>query len=226
MCNRGVKGHVSYRAQKALLVQVQAWLSPEAGVLWLGDAGFRAMHLLRWLQAHGWHWVLRQPGHTQVSTASGTWIALPQLALHRGHTRASGWVRCTQRHAAGPFWLTLHWGQSEKELWFLLSDTGPGPLGAPVRRYRTRMWTEEMYGDMKRHGFDLEATRLGHPHRLARLLRAVCLATVWLLSLGSWVVKLGSALLAGPQAAAGPKLHPAGLGLGMPVFVPLLPYFR
>ncbi|MEZ4634506.1 MAG: hypothetical protein R2856_05940 [Caldilineaceae bacterium] len=29
-----------------------------------------------------------------------------------------------------------------------------------LKLYRTRMWIEEMYGDLKGHGFDLEATQL------------------------------------------------------------------
>ncbi len=231
--HRGAKGHVSYRAQPALLAPVQAWLSPEAGVRLRGDAGFRSVPLMRWLQAHGWHWVLRQPGHTRVQPAGGVWIALQQRALHRGQTREIGGVRCTQRPAPGPFGLTLHWGPGAKEPWCLLSDTGPGALGVPGRRYRTRMWTEEMYGDMKRHGFDLEATRRGHPHRIARLLFAVCLATVWLLSLGSWVVQCGRRFLLDRKRRRDQSYFRLGgdgvcrcVCLADPVPFRLLPYFR
>ena len=48
-----------------------------------------------------------------------------------------------------------------------------------------------MYGDMKGHGFDLEATHLRHAERISRLMLGVCLAYTWLISLGSWVVKRG-----------------------------------
>jgi hypothetical protein len=53
------------------------------------------------------------------------------------------------------------------------------------------MWIEEMYGDMKGHGFDLEATHLQHMDRLSRLMLVGCVVYVWLLTLGSWVVKRG-----------------------------------
>ena len=44
-----------------------------------------------------------------------------------------------------------------------------------MRLYRCRMWIEEMFGDMKKHGFDLEMTHLRHFLRLSRLTMAVCL---------------------------------------------------
>jgi hypothetical protein len=53
------------------------------------------------------------------------------------------------------------------------------------------MWTEEMYGDMKGHGFDLEATHLDDAERISRLVLAVCIAFVWLITLGSRIVKQG-----------------------------------
>jgi hypothetical protein len=41
------------------------------------------------------------------------------------------------------------------------------------------MWTEELYGDLKGHGFDLEATHLDDADRIARLVLAVCINFVW-----------------------------------------------
>ncbi len=52
------------------------------------------------------------------------------------------------------------------------------------------MWVEEMYGDLKGHGFDLETIHLKSAQRIARLFLAVSIVFVWLISLGSWVVKL------------------------------------
>lgn len=38
-----------------------------------------------------------------------------------------------------------------------------------LQAYPRRMWIEEMYGDLKSHGFDLERTMLRHFQRLSRL---------------------------------------------------------
>jgi hypothetical protein len=50
------------------------------------------------------------------------------------------------------------------------------------------MWLEEMFGDMKGHGFDLERSRLRHFLRLSRLTFAVCLLYVWLVATGEHVL--------------------------------------
>ena len=48
-----------------------------------------------------------------------------------------------------------------------------------------------MFGDFKKHGFDLESTHLRHFLRLSRLTLAVALLYVWLVSFGSHVIKKG-----------------------------------
>jgi hypothetical protein len=53
------------------------------------------------------------------------------------------------------------------------------------------MWTEEMFGDFKKHGFDLETTMLRHAPRLSRLTLAVAFLYVWLLSVGSRTIRVG-----------------------------------
>ena len=60
-----------------------------------------------------------------------------------------------------------------------------------MRAYRRRMWIEEMFGDMKGHGFDLEKTHLRHFQRLSRLTLAVAFLYVWLISVGPRAVKRG-----------------------------------
>jgi hypothetical protein len=50
---------------------------------------------------------------------------------------------------------------------------------------------EEMFGDLKGHGFDLESSHLRHFLRLSRLTLAVVLLYVWLIAFGSRVIKNG-----------------------------------
>ena len=53
------------------------------------------------------------------------------------------------------------------------------------------MWIEEMYGDFKKHGFDLERTMLRHFLRLSRLTLAVAILYVWLVSVGTRTIRCG-----------------------------------
>ncbi len=85
--------------------------------------------------------------------------------------------------------LLAYWQPGEKEAWFLATNLPQPQL--VLRAYRRRMWIEEMFGDMKGHGFDLESTHLRHFMRLSRLTLAVVLLYVWLLSFGSRVIRQG-----------------------------------
>lgn len=187
--HRGCKGHTTAADQIALLRQVAPLLPKRREVWVMGDTGFQSVPLLRWLTRQHWHFVIRQQGRITVRQPGQPWTKLNQFDLQPGQSRLLGWVRLTQTHNAGWFWLLLHWAEGEDEPWYLVSDRqGYRDL---LRFYRTRMWIEEMYGDWKGHGFDLEATHLDDPDRLTRLVLAVCITFVWLITLGSYVVKRG-----------------------------------
>jgi len=53
------------------------------------------------------------------------------------------------------------------------------------------MWVEEMSGDLKGHGFDLEATQLKPADRIGRLFLGFGIVFVGLITRGNWVVKPG-----------------------------------
>ena len=88
-----------------------------------------------------------------------------------------------------PVNLLIHWKAGEKEPWCLATNLPD--LGMALQYYRRRMWIEEMFGDMKKHGFDLERTMLRHFDRLSRLTLAVALLYVWLISCGTRIVRNG-----------------------------------
>ena len=185
--HKGRKGHVAVGEQLQLFRYVASLLTPESKVWVMGDAGFESVHLLRWLRGQGWSFVIRQSGRTLVRWPHQDWVKLNQLPIAEGQTHTIGWVRLTQKYDVGWFFLVLHWDKGEEEPWFLVSNQADTRL--ILRHYHIRMWIEEMYGDMKGHGFDLEATHLADADRISRLVLAVCLTFVWFITLGSWVVK-------------------------------------
>ena len=82
-----------------------------------------------------------------------------------------------------------YWAKGEKVPWLLATNV---PDRDTARRdYARRMWIEEMFGDLKDHGFDLEATHLRHFQRLSRLTLAICLLYVWLVLIGQQVIRSG-----------------------------------
>jgi len=53
-----------------------------------------------------------------------------------------------------------------------------------LKYYQRRMWCEELHGDIKDHGFDLESTMLHDFLKLSRLTLAVAFLYVWTISVG------------------------------------------
>ena len=146
-------------------------------------------YCLKWFGKQGWNFIVRLKGSVKIKRKGKDWVKISSLPLSEGETYYAGWVRVTEKHNAGWYWLILHWEKGEDEPWYLLSNQeGRKRL---IKYYRRRMWIEELFGDVKGHGFDLEATHLKNAERINRLILAVFIIFVWLISLGSWVVKRG-----------------------------------
>lgn len=187
--HEGARGHTTLEAQLALFQQVAALLPPGADVMVLGDTEFQHVPLLRQFCRWNWHFIMRQQGRIKVYVEGQGWRKLNSFELAPGETRYIGWVRLTEKHNMGWFWLVLHWDADEDEPWYLVTDqAGKRRI---IRTYGKRMWIEEMFGDEKGNGFDLEATHVRDSARLNRLILGVCIAFVYFITLGSWVVKRG-----------------------------------
>ena len=68
-----------------------------------------------------------------------------------------------------------------------------------------------MFGDFKKHGFDLERTRLRHFQRLARLTLAVTILYVWLVSVGTQTIRAGDRHLVDRKERRDLSIFPIGL---------------
>lgn len=185
----GSIGNVEVNGILELLEQVVNWLPEEAQVTLLGDAGFCSNDLLRWLVEHDWGYVIRQHKHVTVRRPDGDWFPLSQIHIQPGQTVVIGWVWMAKTNPFGLTWLLLHWKVGEDDPWILASHQAGEQLVLGL--YAKRMWIEELYGDLKGHGFHLEDTFLGSPARIETLILGVVFAFLWLISLGSWVVKRG-----------------------------------
>lgn len=185
----GASGNVAMSEVIRLLEQVRAWLPEGAQVTLLGDTAFRPSDRLYWLREHGWGYVIRQRKEVTIRFQDADWFPIHRIAIQPGQTVVVGWVWIAKTNPFGPLWLVLHWKKGEEEPWILVSDRADERQ--VVGLYAKRMWIDELNGDLKGHGFGLGATHLGKIERIETLLLGVAIAYVWLISLGSWVVKRG-----------------------------------
>lgn len=184
-----IKGHVASDVQLALLKRVSGLVPAGVTVVLTGDSGFGSVALIRQLKGWGWQYVLRQISKHQVRPSpAASWINFAQLVSAPGQSVWRPHADFTLRWAE-PTGLLAYWAAGEAEAWLL--TTNLPDAHAARHAYAQRMWIEEMFGDWKGHGWDLQTTHLRHPDRLSRLTLAICLLYVWLVLYGQRVIKAG-----------------------------------
>jgi Transposase DDE domain len=186
------KGHSSAYKQRALLDYIRR-LMPDgaARVSVVGDSEFGAVKVIEQLEEWGWYYVLRQKSSHLVCSRRQQpqrWRTLGELIERRGERVWLEGALLSRLHAHKTN-LVLYWKRGEKEPWLLATNL-PSSREA-LSAYKRRMWIEEMFGDFKGHGFDLESTRLRRFGRLSRLTLAVAMLYVWLVEHGAQVIKGG-----------------------------------
>ena len=182
----GARGHSNSATQVKLLAYVATLLPPNARVTLVGDSEFGHCLVLENVRFWGWDYALRQAGDNLVMLR-GTkhWQRIDEIPLTKDHPIWLEHVVLTQS-SAYPTHLVLFWQSGEERPWFLATNLTSAQ--ATVLLYGRRMWIEEMFGDMKGHGFDLETSHLRHVLRLSRLTLAVCLLYLWLVALAEYVI--------------------------------------
>jgi hypothetical protein len=184
-----VRGHSSALKQLALLNYVRKLLSDGAAVFLVGDCEFGSVEALKWLAQWRWFYVLRQKSDTCVWLKQysewkpfGSFVQKAGQSLWLGH----GYLTAKEIY---PTNLLVYWQAGQDEPWCLATNL-PDPE-MTLRYYRRRMWAEELHGDLKKHGFDLESSMLRDFLRLSRLTLAVAFLYVWLISVGTRTIHAG-----------------------------------
>ncbi len=186
---RHVRGHSSAVKQLALLAYVRSLIPAGATVFLVGDCEFGPVGVLRQLKCWHWFYVLRQKSDTCLwFTEAQGWQPFSSFIQNPGQSFWLGTGYLARNHIF-PVNLLVHWKRGEKEPWCLATNLPD--KGLTLRFYRRRGWIEEMFGDFKKHGFDLEKTKLCHFQRLSRLTLAVALLYVWLVSVGTQTIHSG-----------------------------------
>lgn len=189
-CNRG---HSSTHVQLALLTYVRTLLPPNAKVEVSGDSEFGAVELMRQLEQWTWQYALRQkPTHQVKTDRDSDWQRISAVVNQPGDSCWLPDALLTAKHQWATHILAF-WAKGEDEPWLIATNL---PTAAcTLHAYSRRVWIEELFGDLKGHGFDLESTHLDKIIKLSRLTLAVVLLYVWLVAYGSNVIKNGQRFL-------------------------------
>jgi hypothetical protein len=160
-----------------------------AVVFLVGDCEFGSVETLKWLDQWHWYYVLRQKSDTCLwFDHLNEWKPFGSFVNRAGQSYWLGHGYLTSKEIY-PTHLLIHWQVGENEPWCLATNLPDREM--TLRYYRRRMWIEEMFGDLKKHGFNLESTMLRNFIRLSRLTLAVAYLYVWLISVGGRTIRSG-----------------------------------
>jgi hypothetical protein len=184
---RSTRGHSSAQVQLALLAYVRTLLPDGARVLLTGDCEFESGEVQEQVETV-WHWqyALRQkPNNLFRLPGEETWQPLSHLVTQPGQ---KVWLEgcCLTRKHNRPTNLLAYWEPGEKAPWLIANNLPSG--FATLKTYSRREWIDEMFGDLKKNGFNLESSHLHDFLRLSRLTLAVALLYTWLMSTGSTLI--------------------------------------
>lgn len=152
-----------------------------------GDSEFTPLQAL--LESWGWGYALRQKGsHLFRQVANDEWQRVDSVVSKPGGRVWLSDVELTKqrRHRCN---LLAYWRRGEKAPWLLATNL-PSDRQT-IHHYKKRARIEEMFGDFKSNGADLETSCLHHFLRLSRLTLVVALLYVWLFAFGTAVIKRG-----------------------------------
>jgi len=182
---KGKKGHTSAQRHIQALEKVLPLLPEGSEVVLLGDAEYDTTEMLVWVATNThWQYVLRTSPQIYVQEGQNS-QPISAYPLAQGQLFHRHQVGFTQD---GTVSLNLigWWGSRYQEPIFLITNL-PNAYQA-CRFYRRRFQIETFFSDQKSRGFHIHKSHLSDPVRLGRMLVAACLAYIWMICQGLWVI--------------------------------------
>lgn len=173
-------GSSTFKERNRLLAHVADLLPTGCSVVILGDREFGQVDMMRSIRLHGWDYCLRVKGTHFICPVPGLWVKLKHRAPVPGAHYFLTDVRLTQAQCYGPLHFALSCEAGSPDPWFIATKVLP--TRRTLRDYARRFGCEELFSDLKARGFHLDTSQLCHPDRFSRLLLAVVLLYVWVLS--------------------------------------------
>jgi len=178
------------RLIRELFREAAACTPPGAEVILLADRGLSWPQTLDACREAGWHFILRLQRDVRVRFPDGSERKVVSL-LREGErpTYCRGGLELFKDAGWRAANLVCVWRGPDSDPWLLATDLPPTLTACSL--YRRRTWFEETNRDEKSSGFQWQRSRVWNPAHAERLLLAVALALLWLLSLGYQLLRDG-----------------------------------
>lgn len=182
---RGKKGHTTAQRHIQALRKVLPLLPSECEVVLLGDAEYDTTEMIAWVAENTtWKYVLRTSPQIYVQEGQQS-QPIGDYPLAKGQVFQRQQVGFTQ---AAPVCLNLIGWWSDRYDGPLYLVTNLSSSYRACKSYRSRFHIETLFSDQKSRGFHIHKSHLSDPARLARMLLAACLAYLWVICQGLWLI--------------------------------------
>jgi len=187
---------VSLEMDKELLDEAKTRLPFASEVVFLADRGFADTQLMSQLRQLGWHFRIRIKSNFWIHPSHLAAFQVGEIELQPGHMSCWQGVWMTDKRF-GPVHLAVARPLGSDEYWYVISDEAAGLK--TLEEYGLRFDIEENFLDDKSNGFQLESSLIRSAQALERLCLVLAITTLYLVSVGTSVVKQGKRRLVDPH---------------------------
>jgi hypothetical protein len=187
---------VSFETYQDLLNESKRRLPFACKVVFLADRGFADTQLMGHLRGLGWHFRIRIKSTVWIYPSHLAPFQVGEIALQPGHMSCWQEVSLTDKHF-GPVHLAVARPLGSDEYWYVVSDEAAELK--TLEEYGLRFDIEENFLDDKSNGFQLESSLIRSAKALERLCLVLAMTTLYLVSVGTSVVKKGHRRLVDPH---------------------------
>ena len=179
------KGGNSNTDERIALMQRVLELIPADKIdMLLADREFIGKDWFQWLKKQRLLFRLRIRGDVQVMTTKGHYVKASQLFRHVKAGQTETWM---SRRKVSDIKLYIAAARSPKsgELLIVVGLEKPDNM---ITDYIQRWAIEVLFGNLKKRGFDVEATHMTAPEKMDRLMGMLSLTVLWCMTAGHWVI--------------------------------------
>lgn len=203
---------LGYAHYVAVLELARSLLPTDCHVTLLGDRGFGHRKLMKWCRRTGWNYLLRLKADSRVILSDGRrlrlnhWQPRRQELLHLADARVFG----EGGERIGPLHIHIALApEPAKEVWYL---AGNSPHGCAVlAQYRCRFNVEHSFKDDKSGGWHWEDSPLTSPVQADRLCLIMAVATLFVITEGTFLADRGQRLELDPHDSRGLSYFQIGI---------------
>jgi Transposase DDE domain len=187
---------VAYEVYKVLLDKAATLVPFACNVVFLGDRGFADTELMHHLKRLGWHFRIRIKSNFWIYRPGHGGFQVRDISLAPGQARFWQGVLLSVKRF-GPVHLAVAWPLGSDEYWYVISDE-PTAVET-LEEYGLRFDIAENFLDDTSNGFQLESSLIRSAKALERLCFVLAMTTLYLVSLGTSVVKQGKRRVVDPH---------------------------